>query len=192
MDETGPDGYPLVPIDTRAEWHDWLELNAETSRGIWVVSWRTVTGRPAIAYEDLVEEALAFGWIDSTVRKLDEERTMLRLTPRRRGSVWSRPNKQRVQRLEAAGQMRPAGRAVIERAKRDGSWTILDAVEDLIVPEDLAAALAAVPDGPTAWEAVPPGRRKQLLYAVISAKRPPTREARIAAAIEEALARAHR
>ena len=94
-----------------------------------------------IPYDDLVMECLCFGWIDSTVRTIDDDRSAIRLTPRRPGSGWSRPNKVRLEYLMDSDLMTPAGRAVIERAQADGSWTFLDDIEDLIVPDDLAEAL---------------------------------------------------
>jgi uncharacterized protein YdeI (YjbR/CyaY-like superfamily) len=102
---------------------------------VWLVTWRAGSGDPRISYDESVEQALCFGWVDSLGRALDAERTMLWFAPRKARSGWSRPNKQRVQRLNAAGLTAPAGLAVVEAAQADGSWTLLDAVEDLIVPE---------------------------------------------------------
>ena len=119
-----------VPFTTAAEWRAWLAENGERAQGVWLVQYKPRTGKPAIGYEDAVCEALCFGWIDSTYRRLDEERGALWWAPRRKGSVWARTNKARVERLEAEGRMTDAGRAVIEQAKADGSWTVLEPVED--------------------------------------------------------------
>jgi uncharacterized protein YdeI (YjbR/CyaY-like superfamily) len=129
--------------ESRAAWRAWLEANHDRVAGVWFVSWRRRTGRPTVSYEDAVEEALCFGWIDSVSSRVDDERGMLRFSPRRPGSIWARSNKERIARLEVAGLMTEAGRRVVETAKADGSWTVLDAAEDLVVPDDLAAALAA-------------------------------------------------
>ncbi len=137
----GVDDEQFQPAD-RAAWRAWLAANHETARGVWAVTYRRAAGKPVVSYEALVEEALCFGWIDSTGRTLDNERGMLRFTPRRRGSVWSRPNKERVERLIAAGSMTAAGLRAIEAARADGSWDALNDVDALIVPDDLAAALA--------------------------------------------------
>lgn len=177
--------YDHVPLRTRSELRDWLATNHTSSRGIWLVAWRRPELGPRIPYEDLVEEVLCFGWIDSTVKTIDDDRSALRLTPRKAGSVWSRPNKKRLERLLNTDLMTAAGLAVIERAKADGSWTFLDDVEDLVVPPDLTTALIA--DGALGrFEALTPGRRKQLLFWIKSAKRGETRTDRIAKTVASA------
>jgi uncharacterized protein YdeI (YjbR/CyaY-like superfamily) len=168
-----------VHPETRLQWRAWLAEHAADSRGVWLVSWRKHTRRPAVSYEDAVSEALAYGWVDSRGGKLDDDRTMLYFTPRKRGSGWARPNKRRVEELERAGRMTEAGRRVVEAAKADGSWTLLDAVEDLVVPDDLAAAFAAVPGSRATWEAFPRSVRRGILEWIVQAKRPPTRENRV-------------
>ena len=124
-----------------AEWREWLAAHHTRPTGVWLVTWRAGSGGPKISYAESVEQALCFGWVDSLGRTLDDERTMLWFAPRKARSGWARTNKQRIERLTAAGLMAPAGLAVVEAAKADGSWTLLDAVEDLLVPDDLAAAL---------------------------------------------------
>ena len=126
--------------------------------------------RPGPAYEDLIEEALCFGWIDGTLRPVDEQRTSLYFCPRRKGGIWAASNKARVERLRAAGLMTAAGEAVIARAIADGSWTILDRSEALELPDELAAALARRPGGREAFDALAASTRKQLIYHVDSAK----------------------
>ena len=167
-------------MESREQWRAWLGEHAATSPGVWLVTWKRTSGRPVLAYEDLVEEALCVGWVDSQARSLDAERSALLLTPRRPGSGWARTNKERVARLQAAGLMRPAGQAVVDRAVADGSWSLLDASEALEVPPDLAAALDADPAARAAWDGFPPSARKQLIFWVTSAKRPETRARRIA------------
>lgn len=179
---------PQVHLETTAEWAAWLETNHETSTGVWLVTWRTPTGRPAPSYDEAVTEALRFGWIDSTGRRLDDERRMLRFSPRKRGSGWSRPNKVRIDRLEAEGRMEEAGRRLIEAARADGSWTLLDDVEDLVVPDDLAAAFEAAPGSRARWDAFPPSARRAILGWIVHAKRPETRRRRIEETAAEAAA----
>ena len=133
--------YPIYHPLTRAQWRAWLAANHTVDRGVWVCSWRQATGRPRVAYEDLVEEALCFGWIDSTVNVLDDDRALQLITPRKPKSTWTRLNRQRVADMEAAGLMTDAGRHAVEIARENGWWTILDPVEDLLVPDDLGAAL---------------------------------------------------
>jgi uncharacterized protein YdeI (YjbR/CyaY-like superfamily) len=174
------DDLPRVHVETREQWRAWLADHHDTERGAWLVSWKRATGRPSLPYEDVIEEAVCFGWVDSTARTLDEERSMLLMTPRKPTSTWARTNKERVERLLAAGLMQPAGIAAVETAKVNGSWSVLDSVEALEVPEDLAAALNAEPGARDAYEGFSPSNRKMILWWVKSAKRPDTRQRRIA------------
>src|SRR6478672_7175889 len=121
------------------EWSAWLREHHEQPTGVWLVSPRLAAERP-FSYEEAVLEALRFGWVDSTVKPVDELRSMQWFAPRRRSSMWTRINKGRVARLEEAGLMEPAGAAAIAIAKETGMWTLMDDVEDCIVPDDLAAA----------------------------------------------------
>jgi len=168
-----------VHVETRAQWRAWLDERHASATGVWLVSWKKATGKPAVPYDEAVSEALAFGWVDSTGARLDDERSMLYFARRKRGSGWSRPNKARVEALEEAGLMTPAGRRVIDAAKADGSWTLLDDVENLIVPNDLAAAFAAVPGAREQWEAFPRSAKRGILEWIVQAKRPATRAKRI-------------
>ena len=163
---------------SRAEWRAWLERHHGSSPGVFVVYGKKAARLPGPAYEDLIEEALCFGWIDGTLRPVDEQRTSLYFCPRRPGGMWAASNKARVERLRAAGLMTPAGEAVIARAIDDGSWTILDRSEALELPDELAAALAGRVGGMDAFTALAPSLRKQLIYRVDSAKRPDTRQQR--------------
>jgi len=182
---------PHIQPDDRATWRAWLEANHETARGVWLVTWRPRSGRVGLGYEAAIEEALCFGWVDSTSGHVDDERAKLYFAPRRPRSVWAASNKARVERLIDEGRMTPAGRAVIERAKANGSWEILDAAERLDVPGDLQAALEARPPAAARFAAFPPSVRKTLLGWIALARRPETRAARIAR-IAEAAARNER
>lgn len=177
------DAYEQVEVGSAAELRAWLEEHHACSPGIWLVTGKKAAGERYVAYEDLVREALCFGWIDGQARPLDALRSQLLLTPRRPRSGWSRPNKLRVAELEAAGLMAPAGRAVVEAAKASGTWTALDLVEDLVVPPDLAAALDAEPGAREHWETYPRSVKRAALEQVYGAKRPATREKRIAATV---------
>jgi uncharacterized protein YdeI (YjbR/CyaY-like superfamily) len=179
-------GFPIYHPADLAAWRAWLAANAETERGVWVVSWRKASGRERVAYADLVEEAICFGWIDSTVNVLDDDRALQLMTPRKPRSGWTRLNRQRVDAMESQGRMTDAGRRAVERAKANGWWTIYDLVEDLVEPDDLAGALDAVPAARAAWAGFPPSARKQLLWWVVSAAKPDTRAARIAKIVEAA------
>lgn len=165
---------------SRAEWRAWLAEHHTQSTGVWLVSYKKYTGKPTVTYAEAVEEALCFGWIDSKPRKLDDERSMLWFAPRKPRSGWSRVNKERIERLTAAGLMMPAGQARIDAAVQDGSWGLLDAVEALEVPADLAEALAAYPDAAANFAAFPRSARRGILEWIVQAKTPATRAKRIA------------
>ena len=185
------DDAPLVHADDRATWHAWLEANHATARGAWLVTWRPRTGHAYLDYEAAIEEALCFGWVDSTGGRVDDERGKLYFAPRKPRSVWAATNKARIERLIADGRMAPAGLAAIERAKANGSWETLDSVERLEVPDDLAAALESRPPAAANFTAFPPSARKMLLAWVAMARRPDTRASRIHQ-ITEAAARNER
>jgi uncharacterized protein YdeI (YjbR/CyaY-like superfamily) len=178
--------YPIYHAESRAQWRAWLVANHDSARGVWLCSWRSTTGRPTCAYPAAVEEAICFGWIDSTVNTIDDDRALQLMTPRKPKSSWTRLNRQRVVDMEAAGLMADAGRHAVEIAKANGWWTIYDAVEDLIEPDDLAAALDAAPTARIEWDGFPPSARKMMLWWVISAGRPDTRTRRIATVVEQA------
>jgi uncharacterized protein YdeI (YjbR/CyaY-like superfamily) len=171
---------PRVHAETRAEWRAWLAAHHAHARGAWLVSWRSGVGRPAVGYEDSVREALCFGWVDSKGRKLDEERSMLYFAPRRSRSGWARTNKQRVEQLRVVGLMTDAGEAVIAEAEANGSWSLLDEVENLTVPADLRKALDAHPPAGQHWQEFPPSARRAILEWIVQARTAPTRARRVA------------
>jgi uncharacterized protein YdeI (YjbR/CyaY-like superfamily) len=177
---THSDGREIVEVADRAAWRAWLAEHHEQPAGIWLAMPRKGSDLAAPTYDEAVEEALCYGWIDSTANTLDERVALLYFAPRKRGSAWARTNKERLERLEREGSIAPPGWAAIERAKEDGSWTALDSVEALEVPEDLAAELAANPAAASYFDAFPPGAKKQILWWVASAKRPETRAKRVA------------
>jgi uncharacterized protein YdeI (YjbR/CyaY-like superfamily) len=165
---------------TLADWRAWLAENHTRPAGVWLITYKKASGKPRIEYEESVEEALCFGWIDSKANTVDAERSMLWFAPRKPRTGWSRPNKERVERLIAQGRMTPAGLAKIEAAQADGSWTKLDAVEALETPPDLAEALAAVPNATANFEAFPRSAKRGILEWIVQAKTPATRAKRVA------------
>jgi uncharacterized protein YdeI (YjbR/CyaY-like superfamily) len=179
-------GYPIYHAETRAQWRAWLEANHDSARGVWLCSWRGAIARPVCRYPEVVEEALCFGWIDSTVNVLDDDRALQLLTPRKPKSTWTRLNRRRVADMEAAGLMTDAGRHAVEIARENGWWTILDPVEDLLVPDDLGAALDANDTARARWDEFPPSARKAMLWWVISAAKDATRARRIESIVEKA------
>jgi uncharacterized protein YdeI (YjbR/CyaY-like superfamily) len=144
-----------------------------------MISYKKATGKPRVEYDEAVEEALCFGWIDSKANKLDEERTLQWFAPRGPRTGWSKPNKERVERLIQAGLMAPAGLAKVEAAQRDGAWNKLDGVEALEIPPDLELALAANPPAAQHFTGFPRSVKRGILEWIVNAKRPETRAKRI-------------
>lgn len=163
----------------RAEWRKWLEANYRVSPGIWLIYYKVKSDKPSVKYSEAVKEALCFGWIDSKVKSLDQERYMQIFTPRKSKSVWSKLNKQYIQELIEQGLMTEAGLEKIQFAKLDGSWTTLDAIEALIIPQDLQQALFSNETANLYFEAFSSTSKKNILFWIESAKRPETRLKRI-------------
>lgn len=179
------DGEKIQAADASA-WRAWLEAHHRTSKGAWLLRARPGSGLVFVEYEDAIRKALCFGWIDGPVRTFDERLGGLWFAPRRPSSGWAATNKARVAELEAQGLLTEAGIAAIERAKQNGSWTVLDNAEAMREPDDLAAALDAVPAARTAWDAFPPSTRKLGISTVDAARRPETRASRIAKLVNDA------
>lgn len=163
----------------RKEWREWLQKNHYAKKGIWLIYYKVKSGKPSVRYSEAVKEALCFGWIDSKVKSLDEERYMQIFTPRKQKSVWSKLNKQYIDELIEQGLMTEAGLAKIEAAKQDGSWKLLDAIEELIIPTDLKQALEINETANRYFKTFSKSSKKNILFWIESAKRPETRLNRI-------------
>jgi uncharacterized protein YdeI (YjbR/CyaY-like superfamily) len=170
---------PSVHPLTRSEWRQWLKANHAKATGVWLVSYKKATGKSRLDYGEAVEEALCFGWVDSKPNKLDAERSLLWFAPRKPKTGWSRPNKIRVEQLTKAGLMQKAGLQKIEHAKLDGSWSKLDAVEDLTIPQDLIDTFARYPSSAMNFEAFPRSAKRGILEWILNAKTAPTRTKRL-------------
>jgi uncharacterized protein YdeI (YjbR/CyaY-like superfamily) len=164
---------------TRAEWRAWLEENHASSSSVWLVFNKKTSGLPHVSYDESVEEALCFGWVDSKPGKVDDTRSKLYFAPRKGKSGWSKPNKERVERLLEAGLMRPAGLEKIEAAKRDGTWTMLDAVENLEIPNDLEQMFAQFPNAAENFAVFPRSAKRGILEWIVQAKKAETRVKRV-------------
>ncbi len=171
---------------SRAEWRKWLKKNHARAEGVWLISYKKASGKPYVDADELIEEALCFGWVDSKPNKLDDERAMKWFAPRKAGTGWSKLNKERVETLIKAELMTPAGLAKIEAAKKDGSWNALDAVETLEIPPDLAKALAKNKTAKGYFDAFPRSVKRAILEWISNAKRPETRMARIEETVTKA------
>lgn len=170
---------------TLAEWGDWLEKHHDRGLGVWLVQ-RRRRDEQAWDYEGSVLEALRFGWVDSTRKGLDEDRTMMWFAKRRPHSLWTQPNRDRIRRLESEGRLAAPGRAAVEAARLNGNWSLLEPAERGEVPDDLSAAIDTRPGAREHWDAFPPSARKAALMWLATAKRPATRETRVAAIAEGA------
>ena len=172
------DGYPKVEVRSRAALRAWFTRHHATAKGAWIVTTKRAAGG-TVTWNDVVEEALCVGWIDSVPRKVDEARTSVLVTPRKPRSKWSAKNQAHVADLERRSLMQPAGAAAVALARRNGTWDALDAVSALVIPADLAKALAAHPPATTSWNAFPPSARRGILEWIENARRAETRAARV-------------
>lgn len=165
---------------TRGEWREWLTRNYARREGVWLISYKRHTDQPRVDYDEAVEEALCFGWIDSKTRALDADRSMLWFAPRKPRTGWSRSNHLRVERLIAAKLMEPPGLAKIEAARADGSWTALDGAEALEVPPDLGGEFGKYPTAAANFDAFPRSAKRAILAWISLARTSETRAKRVA------------
>ncbi|MCP4757182.1 MAG: hypothetical protein GY866_40480 [Proteobacteria bacterium] len=167
-------------LTNRNDWRAWLEKNHATEREIWLVYYKKHTGKPRIPYDDAVEEALCFGWIDSIVKKIDDERYSQKFTPRKEKSNWSPLNKKRVDKLIEQGRMTRAGLELVENAKADGSWhKKTPSAMPFDIPAELERALSSNEKAKTFFDVLPPSSRKQYIGWIAGAKKDETREKRV-------------
>ncbi|MBN1766447.1 MAG: YdeI/OmpD-associated family protein [Sedimentisphaerales bacterium] len=171
-------------VKTRAQWRGWLSKNHEKSLGVWLVFYKKGTGKATLDYEDAVEEALCFGWVDSIIKKLDDQRYARKVTPRKARSRWSALNKKRVKKVIKEGLMTKAGLAKIEQAKKSGVWQQPDRPQiSGEVPEELAEALKKNKKAKAFFDQLAPTYRKQFIGWIAMAKRQETKERRVKEAI---------
>ena len=175
-----------ITIESTADLRKWLAAHHATSSSVWLVRYRKHTGDRHVSWSELVDELLCFGWVDSLPRKLDADRTMIRISPRNPKSNWSGINKEKVLRLRREGRMTPAGEALVEAAQANGCWTFLEDVEQLIVPPDLGAALEHNPDAARYFARFPDSSKRGILEWIKTAKTAATREKRIRETAEKA------
>ena len=180
---------PILFPKNQQEWRQWLEENHQTETSVWLGYYKVSSGRPSIRYEEAVEEALCFGWIDSKANTIDEFSYKQYFCRRKPTSVWSRVNKEKVARFIDQGLMAEAGLASIEIAKQNGSWTILDDAENLILPEALQKALEEQPEALAFYEALSRTNKRNLLSWLALAKREETLLKRIQDIVDNALER---
>ena len=162
-----------------AEWRNWLQANHLTHQAVWVVFHTKSSAKPTITWSEAVDVALCFGWIDSKKIKINEDTSHQYFSKRKAQSTWSKVNKQKIELLTQQGLMADAGYKTIEIAKQNGSWTILDSVEELILPNDLKEALTLKPLAMEFYESLSKSAKKGILLWLVLAKKPETRQKRI-------------
>ncbi|MXP15718.1 hypothetical protein GRI44_13260 [Altererythrobacter confluentis] len=172
-----------IIVRSASELREWLKTNGERDAGVWIVSFKK-EHEDFVSYGDIRDEALCFGWVDSKSDAVDENRTAVWLSPRRKGSPWSGVNKERVVVLRRSGRMTSRGERAIEQAKEEGSWSILDDASALIVSDDLAQAMEQA--GVRAeYDKLAPSKQRSMLEGIALAKTNKTREARINRIVRE-------
>lgn len=166
---------------SRQHWRAWLHEHHAQHQAVWLIYHKKSSATPSLTWSEAVDEALCFGWIDSRARPLDATRYQQFFSRRKPNSGWSRVNKEKIERLMAEGRMMPAGLACIEQARQNGSWTLLDEVEELRLPADLELAFGQRPEARVHFLQLSRTTKRNLLLALVLAKRPETRQKRILA-----------
>jgi uncharacterized protein YdeI (YjbR/CyaY-like superfamily) len=173
------DGIQTFHAKTRQEWRAWLEKHHQSEKSVWLIIYKKESKTPSVYYPEAVDEALCFGWIDSKPNKRDEHSYYQFFAKRNPKSNWSKVNKEKVAKLIASGLMQSAGLEMIEIAKRNGTWTALDDVESLILPDDFNEALSKNKNALTNWEKFPRSSKRGILEWILNAKKAETRQKRI-------------
>jgi uncharacterized protein YdeI (YjbR/CyaY-like superfamily) len=177
------EGFAQVEVRSADDLRSWLLAHHAQTESVWLVTWKKKPGAPFVSVGEVLDELIAFGWIDGLRRKLDDDRTMQLISPRKQ-RAWAQTYKDRAARLEAEGRMHPAGLAAIAAAKLGARWDETTAVDALLVPAELKAALVKVPVAATFFEQAAPSYRRNVLRWLHTAKREETRSARITKIVE--------
>jgi uncharacterized protein YdeI (YjbR/CyaY-like superfamily) len=169
-----------VYVKNQDEWRDWLTQHHDKSTGIWLVFYKKHTGKPSLEYEAAVEEALCFGWIDSIIKKIDDESYVRKLTPRKPNSRWSNLNKKRIMKLQRQGLMTKAGMARVKEARETGLWDKPDRPSiSFVVPKELERALAINAKAKRFFDQLAPSYQKHFIGWIAVAKRQETKDRRV-------------
>lgn len=173
------DGIQSVAAIDALAWREWLRKNHTIEKGVWLIIFKKDSGISSITYDQAVDEALCFGWIDSKPNKRDSESFYQYFSKRNPRSNWSKVNKAKISKLVTTSKMEPAGKAMVTLAKQSGTWDALNDVDNLVIPADLAVALAQLTKAKLYFEAFPPSIKRGILEWIFNAKRPETRNKRI-------------
>lgn len=180
-----PPDYPIMAFASEADWETWLSQNGAQAPGVWLRFYKKDAGVISLDYPQALDVALCYGWIDSQVKKGDAHSFLRKFTPRKPRSIWSQVNREKVAKLIAAGRMQPAGQAEIDKAKANGQWEQAYASSSTIqVPPDLQAQLDQDPAANAVFENLNKAQRYSLLFPIVTAKKPETRERRLVKTLE--------
>jgi len=177
--------YTKLYFPNRNEWRQWLDKHHNDSVGVFLIYFKKHTGKPSIPYNDAVEEALCFGWIDSIVKRIDDERYMQKFTPRNEKSLWSEHNKYRVKKMVDQGKMTEAGMEKIRKARENGKWDEApDAKKEFVLSKELIEVLSADHTAHEIFNKLSPSHKKNYQQWIMSAKKQETQERRLRKMIE--------
>jgi uncharacterized protein YdeI (YjbR/CyaY-like superfamily) len=179
-------GVKAVLAKKKEEWRTWLDKNGTVEKSAWLIIYRKDTTTASVYYDEAVEEALCFGWIDSVANKRDADSFYLYFAKRKPSSKWSKANRERVAKLEVQGLLKPEGIAAIDLAKKNGTWDALKEVEALIIPADMQELFDKNKKAYANFMAFPPSTIRGILEWILNAKRPETRLKRITQTVEKA------
>jgi uncharacterized protein YdeI (YjbR/CyaY-like superfamily) len=179
------DRFEHVEVTSAAELHAWLQEHCTQQGAVWLVTWKKAVPDRYVPHEEVLDELVAFGWTDGIRRRVDDVRTRQLVSPRRT-QPWARSYRLRAERLVEQGRMQPAGQRSVDQARATGMWDAMEDVDDLVVPGDLAAALAARPPAAEHFAGFPPSTRRNVLRWIASARTDGTRAKRIALTVAEA------
>lgn len=178
------DGIKTFYAPSQNEWRNWLAENHQTEKSVWLIIYKKESGVPSVYYPEAVDEALCFGWIDSKPNKRDNDSYFQFFSKRNPKSNWSKVNKLKVEKLMANGLIAKAGLESIELAKQNGTWTALDKVEEIEIPEDLQMALDKNQTAFANFDKFPRSSKRGILEWILNAKRPETRQKRVQETVE--------
>jgi uncharacterized protein YdeI (YjbR/CyaY-like superfamily) len=179
-------GVKAIPASSAKVWRRWLAMNCERENSVWLIIYKKESGFPSVNYPEAVDEALCYGWVDSKINKRDEISYYQYFAKRNPKSNWSKINKEKVERLLEKGRMAPPGLAMIDLAKKMGTWTALDPVEALAIPDDMMKLFRQNKTAFTNWEKFPRSAKRGILEWILNAKQAETRQKRIAETVEKA------
>jgi uncharacterized protein YdeI (YjbR/CyaY-like superfamily) len=177
-------GLPAYHAKNRKEWRQWLTKNHRLEKSVWLIIYHKSSATPSVYYEEAVEEAICFGWIDSIAHKRDAESKYQFFAVRKPKSNWSKANRERAEKMIEKKQMKPAGQAMIDLAKKNGTWTALVDVQNSVIPPDLQQAFNKNKTAFKNFQAFPPSSKRIILEWILNAKKPETREQRIKQTVE--------